>query len=169
MPMLLSVFLSSLQCALKMYQKWCGWLMVVFPMVKLHLYPDQNRCPLLSKIWSIPLQKSGASPFQKSHASPFQKSHHTPFQNLVIFPFKNLVHHSSKIWCIPLSKIPSYPLPKSGHLSPQKSGVSFSKSGHLSLPKKSSTIRTPPQFLQNLLKNPSFYTCSPLVTVGILQ
>ena len=50
MPMLLSVFLSSLQCALKMYQKWCDWLMVVFPMVQLHLYPDQNQCPLLSKI-----------------------------------------------------------------------------------------------------------------------
>ena len=95
--MLLSVFLSFLQCALKMYQKWCGWLMVVFPMVQFHLYPDQNRCPLLYKIWSIP--------FQKSHAFSFQKSHHTPFQNLVIFPFKNLVHPPFKNPIIPLSKI----------------------------------------------------------------
>ena len=74
MPMLLSVFLSSLQCVLKMYQKWCDWLVVVFPMVQLHLYPDQNRCPLLSKIWCISIQKSSASP-QQSRVS-FQKSDH---------------------------------------------------------------------------------------------
>ena len=113
MPMLLSVFLSSLQCALKMYQKWCSWLVVIFPMVQLHLYPDQNRCALLFKILCIALQKSGASLFQKFH--------HTPFQNLVIFPLNNLVY-------------------------PFKNLIIFL------FQKKSSTIRTPPQFLKNLLK-----------------
>ena len=88
MSMLLSVFLSSLQCALKMYQKWCGWLMVVFPMVQLHLYPDQNRCPLLSKIWCISIQKSGAS----------------LFKNPIIPPSKIWSSFPTKIWCI-LSKI----------------------------------------------------------------
>ena len=120
MPMLLSVFLSSLQCALKMYHKWCGWLVVVFPMVQLHLYPDQNLCLLLSKIWCISIQKSGASPLQKSGASLFQKSHHTPFQNLVIFPLNNLVYSFKNL-------------------------IIF-------LFQKSLAIRTPPQFLNNLLK-----------------
>ena len=104
MPMLLSVFLSSLQCVLKMYQKWCDWLVVVFPMVQLHLYPDQNRCPLLSKIWCISIQKSGASLF-KNLVHPLNNLMY-PFKNLIIFLFQ----------------------------------------------KKSSTIRTPPQFLKNLLK-----------------
>ena len=104
MPMLLSVFLSSLQCVLKMYQKWCDWLVVVFPMVQLHLYPDQNRCPLLSKIWCISIQKSGASLF-KNLVHPLNNLMY-PFKNLIIFLFQ----------------------------------------------KKSSTIRTPRQFLKNLLK-----------------